>query len=258
MALQYFNGQGKVDIAPASGGAPSTAFRWMGNAPAFKFLPEATVGEHKESYTGNKAIDLRIRSELKASIEITFEQIDTENLKLIGVGETVTQSTSPVSAESLVGSTTPAIGQVFYLANVDVSSLVITDSTGSPKTLVLNTNYSADTKTGRIELLDVTTGGPYTGPLKAAYTPAAASRVKLFTAATTEYWVQFSGVNTAVSGSPKVKAEFYRVSFDPAEFDFITDGDQPAQFTIRGTALIDSTKTASSAFGQLGRMDQFT
>jgi hypothetical protein len=256
MALQYFNGQGKVDIAGHSSGSPSGAFRWLGNAPSFKFIPEATVSEHKESYTGNKAVDVRLRTELKGTVEITFEQLDVENLKLLGVGESVSQAATPVSAETLVGSTTPAVGQVFYLANVDVSSLVITDSTGTPKTLTLNTNYLADTKSGRVELIDITTGGAFVGPLKAAYTPAAVTRVKLFTAAAAEHWIVFSGINTAVSGSPKFRAEFYRVSFDPAELDLITDGDQPAQFTLRGTALIDSTKAASSAFGQLGRLDQ--
>src|SRR5512139_3207145 len=129
MALQYFNGQGKVDIASVSAGVPGAA-RWIGNAPSFKFTPEETVSEHKESYTGAKAVDLRMRTELKGSIEITFEQIDVENLKIMGSGESVSQTSGSVSAESLPGSTTPAVGHVYYLANVDVTSLVITDSTG--------------------------------------------------------------------------------------------------------------------------------
>jgi hypothetical protein len=257
MALQYFNGQGKVDIASVTAGVPA-APRWIGNSPSFKFMPEESISEHKESYTGSKAVDLRMRTELKGSVEITFEQIDVENLKIIGSGESVSQASGSVSAESLPGSTTPAVGHVYYLANVDVTSLVITDSTGTPKTLTSGTNYTADLKTGRVEILDITTGGAFVGPLKAAYTKAAVTRVKLFTAAMAEYAVYFSGVNTAVAGSPKVRAEFYRVSFSPAELSLITDGDQPAPFTIKGTALVDSTKLSTSDYGQVGRVDQLS
>ena len=251
MAKQYFNGQGYVDMAVVTAGTPAKG-RWIGNSISFKVMPEESIIEHKESYTGNRSVDLRKRDELKLNVEITFDQIDLENLKQMAQGDSVTQTTSPVSAESLPGSTTPAVGDVYYLANVDVGSLVITDSTGSPKTLTLNTNYTADLKTGRIVLLDITTGGAFTGPLKAAYTPTAETKVKFFSASALEYWVWFSGVNTAVAGSPTARVELYRVSFSPTEIPMITEDANPQVYTMTGTALVDSTKTAAGAYGQYG------
>jgi hypothetical protein len=251
MARQYYNGQGYVDIAVATAGSPGKA-RWTGNVTSFKITPEESKYEHKESYSGLKSIDLTYRTELKLPIEITLEQVDLNNFYMFFNGEAVAQSGGSVTNETLEGSTTIAVGDVFYLDSVDVSSLVITDSTGTPKTLTSGTNYSANLKTGRVEILDITTGGAFTGPLKAAYTAAAETKVKLFTDTPDEYWIYFSGVNTAVTGSPACRGEFYRVKFSPAELSMITDGDAPQQFVLRGDCLADPTKTLAGTFGPYG------
>lgn len=256
MALQYFNGQGKVYIGLRDAGGNAQALRYVGNAPSFKFALDETVTEHKESYSGSRLTDVRLTTELKASTEAVLEQLDTANLNLMLWGTTVSQAGTPVTAYALEGSDTPTVGHVYIFADQDVDTVVITDSTGSPKTLTAGTNYELDADAGMITMLDVTTGGAFTGPLKAAYNRTAISRTKMFGAAAVDYWVRFVGLNTAVSGSPKVIVDLYRVRMSPAaEVGLIND--DVAQFTLSGSVLMDDTKTLAGDFGQFGRMIKF-
>lgn len=75
-----------------------------------------------------------------------------------------------VTGETVAGSSTPTVGNTYLLAHAPVDSLVLKDSSGSPKTLTLNTHYTLNKKRGEIKITNLTTGGPFTGPLKADYT----------------------------------------------------------------------------------------
>ncbi len=254
MAKQYFNGQGKIYIGARDSNGNALAMKYLGNSPEFKFALEEEILEHKESTSGLRLTDVRLTTELKASTSMTLEQLDTDNLNLMLFGATNTQATSAVTAEVLLGSTTPAVGDTYLFASQNVAAVVIKDSTGSPKTLVNGTNYEVNTATGQITILDLTTGAPFVGPLKADYTRTGATvQTKLFGSAAIEYWLRFAGVNTAVSGSPAVMVDLYRVRLSPtAEMGLITD--DVAQFALAGSVLADQTKTQAGAFGQFGRM----
>ena len=94
------------------------------------------------------------------------------------------------------------MGDILVFAKRNLSAVVIKDSTGTPKTLVANTNYKLNAKAGHIELLDITTGGPYVQPFKIDYTPGASTEVGLFTAGSMEYFFRFEGLNTADANEP--------------------------------------------------------
>ena len=254
MTMRYFNGQGKIYAAARDSNGNPLAFRYLGNAPGFSFGMEEAVLEHKESYSGLRLTDLRLTTELTARANMTLEQLDANNLNFLLWGTTVTQATSAVTGEAINGSTTPAVGNVFMLASQNIAALVVKDSTGSPKTLTSGTNYSADLSAGQIEILDLTTGGPFVGPLTADYTrTGATTRTKLFGAAAAEYWLRFVGVNTAVDGYPKCIVDLYRARLSPAaEMGLITE--EVAQFVLEGNVLADATKTQASDFGQFGRI----
>ncbi|HOD32786.1 MAG TPA: hypothetical protein PKO12_04875, partial [Holophaga sp.] len=103
---------------------------------------------------------------------------------------------------------------------------------------------------GAIEILDLTTGGPFTAPLKADYTPGATKEVGLFTVGSTPYYLFFEGLNTADSNEP-VLVDLFKVQIDPSkQFDLITD--EYAKFPIEGSALMDSARPSSAALGQFG------
>jgi hypothetical protein len=254
MSKQYFNGQGKIYLGTRDANGNPLIMKYVGNAPEFKFSLDEKVSEHKESTSGLRLTDVRLTTELTAGASMTLEQLDADNLNLLLFGTTAAQATSAVTGEAIHGSTTPAVGDIYLLDSFNIAALVVKDSTGAPKTLTSGTNYSADLKSGQIELLDITTGGPYTGPLTADYTRATATQItKLFGTSAVEYWLRFVGKNTVVSGSPEVMVDLYRVRLSPTK-DMALINDDVAQFALEGSVLADSTKTQAGDFGQFGRL----
>lgn len=254
MDFEYFSGQGKLFIGARNSSGMPLAMRWVGDVADYMFSAEPDVLEAKENYSGQRQTVVRIERELKMTMKGSLRQINHENLKLLTRGDTVAQTAGSVTAEAISPATgTLAIGDVFLLAAQDVSAVTIKDSTGTPITLTADVDYVLDAKAGQIELLDVTTNGPFTLPLKADYTKAAISRVKMYTAANVEYWSRFVGLNTAVSGYPKVIVDIYRNRMDPGK-DFSLISDDLNSFELTGSCLADATKTASSDFGQFGRI----
>ena len=137
-----------------------------------------------------------------------------------------------------------------------VTSLVLTDSAGSPATLVLDTDYEVvDLDAGLVKFLDVS---GLTQPFKAAGTEAAGSRVSLLTNRTQEKWMRFKGIN--IANDDKIcTVDLYRCQFDPAsEWTLLNDGGEPNAYEITFEALIDSTKAVDATLGQHGYYFQET
>lgn len=254
MSKQYFNGQGKIYIGTRDTSGNPLGMKYVGNAPDFSFSLEESVTEHKESTSGLRLTDVRLTTELKAGAKMTLEQLDADNLNLLLFGTTAAQAVSAVVDEAIQGSTTPAVGDIYLLDSMNIAALAIKDSDAPVNTLTVDVNYSADLKAGQIEILDLTTGGPFVGPLTADYTRAVATNItKLFGQAAQEYWLRFVGKNTAVSGSPEVIVDLYRVRLSPAA-EIALINDEIAQFALEGSVLADDTKTQAGAYGQFGRI----
>lgn len=257
--MDYLSGQGRLLLAERnSAGMPGT-FRWVGDVNPFEVGASQDRVTVNESYTGQRGVALDLGRNLTVNLSATLKQLDAAmaNVKLLTLGEDAVQATGSVTSEAISpASGTLAVGDIFMLGAFDVSAVVIKDSTGSPKTLTLGTNYTLNAKAGQIEIIDATTGGPFVLPLVADYTKADASAVKLYNTASVEYWVRFEGVNTAVSGNPVVVADFYKWRPSPAS-QLALINDEVAEFPIEGSILIDSGKSASGPFGQYGRLITF-
>lgn len=248
--MSYYSGRGKVYLAERDGAGNPKAFWHIGNVPNLVVNLEAEVEEHIESTTGNDLIDARLSEAKRGRITATAEEWSVPNLELLFFGESVTQGAGTVSNEILPAGI--VVGQSVALARQDVSSVVITDSTATPKVLPAG-QYTLSAKHGSIELRDLTTGGPYVQPFRAAYSHAAgATRTRLFSKTEQVYWLRFEGLNKADGGRPCV-IELYKVSFDPAkQLQLIQRG--YAQFPLEGAVQQDDLKPAASEFGQFGRI----
>jgi hypothetical protein len=144
-----------------------------------------------------------------------------------------------------------AAGDRYFLAHPKVSSLVVTDSAGTPATLTAGTHYTADLDFGAVQFLD-TTG--LTAPFKASYAYGIATEIGIFTQALPERYLRLEGINTA-QGNAKVLVELYRVAFDPLkEISFISD--EYNKFELEGSLLADTTKPYDAVLGQFGRIVQ--
>ena len=244
----YFSGQGKVYIAVASAGTPGV-FRHVGNCPALNVQLETDVLEHKESTSGQRLTDLRLIRGKSAKFSFTIEEFDKDNLAAALYGAQSTISGSTVTNESFP---TVAVGDFVRLVKPDVSSLVVTDSAGTPATLTLGTHYEITSAAhGTVKILNLAS---FTQPFKAAYTYGAVVNINMLTQGFSDRWLKFDGLNTVDSNAP-VLVELYKCNFDPAkQIDFIAD--DIMKFDLEGGALYDSTKASDTVLGQFGRIVQ--
>lgn len=253
--MDYLSLQGKLLVATRNAAGLPGAFRWVGDMSDVTFSAEEDKTDYRENYSGNRNLALTLTRGISGRVSGRFLQVDLANFNLLFRGETVTQTGGSITNETLGDAAhTLAIGDIFALANQDVSALTLEDSAGTPKTLTAGTNYSLNAKVGSIEILDVTTGGPFTMPLVADYTAAAAlSRTKMFTAGSAEYWLRFEGINTAVAGNPKVLVEFYKAQPSPLRGLPLVNPER-AEIDVEFSVLSDTDKTVAGDFGQLGRL----
>lgn len=254
-ALEYFSGQGKIYLARRLANGMPGNFRWVGDALLeFGFTPNET--EFKENYTGQRGTALKLPGETAANLTVTFLQFNDQNFLIATRGEAVTQDTDAVTGR-VIGAAPLAVGDVLSLGAFNVSAVSIEDSTAvTPKDLVADTNYTLDAKSGQIEIIDATTGGPFSGDIVAAFTPGAVDFVKMMAGTGDEYWVRFVGLNTVPGATFKnVVADFYRWSPPPSDtLSLMQDGQSRLESPIAGSVLADSTKSATDEFGYFGRM----
>jgi hypothetical protein len=118
----YFSGQGVVllgdrDTVTGKG----SNFIPMGNVSELKISIATSVVEHKESSTGQRGIDLRMTTEVKATLMMTLEDYSPVNLALALRGDTVTIPSGSVVAEPNVFNA----GRVATLDHLGVASIVV-------------------------------------------------------------------------------------------------------------------------------------
>ncbi len=236
---QYSMFQGRVYLGTrASNGTPENV-RTPGNVANLSIALKTDVIEHYESTTGQRGLDARIVKQKNATVSLTIEEFTKENLALALYGSHVAVNSGTVTAET-VSTAAPTLGDRYFLAHQKVSTVVVTDSAGTPATLAKGTNYTVDEGFGAITFLDVT---GFTAPIKAAYA---------YGAPLPERHLRLEGINTADSNK-RVMVELYRVAFDPLkDLSLITE--DLNKFELEGSLLADTTKAYDAVMGQFGRI----
>lgn len=248
-----FKGRGYLYVATVTAGVPGK-LRWLGDVEEFE--PKLSVEEFTdhEWYSGNDLQTYQTTTKTTAEFSATLKSWDPETLALVTRAQ-VQQVTAGSAVTNEAAPTGLAVGDaVLFKTGYNASAVTITDSTGSPKTLVLGTNYELLRGGAGYRLLDLTTGGPYVQPFKAAYTPGAYQAITMLTAADQEWWLHFSGLNVANPARPFVLADFYRGKFNPAESLPLITADELGKLTATGTLLADTSKTTGGQYGQFGRI----
>lgn len=231
-------GKGVVSLAKLdSAGVQTTPHRPIGNVPGIGIKQNVTKGSHKESMSGLNVKDAEWVEEVEVNLTLEVDNFDKKTYELFTSGTlTAKSNVTPVTGKTLPGGTNLAVGDRFDLGAMNVSAVTLKDSTGTPKTLTLNTNYKLDTETGVITIIDLSTGGPFVGPLKADYTPGLYDEIKGMTTPGGYFSLMFEGLNQVTN--KKEKRILGKVSLPPAsEIPFISN--EPATATIEGTVLKD-------------------
>ncbi len=250
---KLLNMQGEIYLAEIdSGGAPIQPWVSIGDAPSCEITASNTELVIKESRTGFRRTMVKQVTSSEMSIAITFRDHKPENVALMMLGIVVDVTTQTVASENFPAGV--AINQSFRLdKRGKVSSLVITDSTGSPLTLTLNTDYRHDGY-GFITFLNL---GSYVQPFKAAYNTAAIKRIPLMTIAPPKRALWMRGVNTMEQngdGSFKRKEVNLRcVQFAVAEtLALIQEENSIAEPVVNGSILADPNVIGSSTVSPYG------
>lgn len=247
--MAYFSGQGRVYIGARDSNGNPLGLSFVGNVPELKVSLSVETLEHQESTSGQRLTDLQLIKTKKGEFSCTLEELIAINLGLALYGTTTDQMSGTVTNETLA--TPMATGSLYLLAKQNVSSVVIKDSSPTPKTLPTS-QYQLNAKHGSLLINDITTGGPYVEPFKADYAYGAAQSTAMFTQPLPERWIRFEGLNTADSNR-EVVIDLYRVAINPAkELSVITD--ELLKFELSGQVLADTLKPAAGDLGQFGRI----
>ncbi len=247
--MPYFSGQGRVYIGSRDTAGNPQGLNFVGNVPELKVSLSVETLEHQESTSGQRLTDLQLIKTKKGEFACTLEELIAVNLGLALYGTTTDQVSGTVTAETLPNPVT--VGSLYLLAKQNVSSVLVKDSSATPKTLPAG-QYHLNAKHGSLSITDKTTGGPFVEPFKVDYAYGAAQSTALFTQPLPERWVRFEGLNTADSNR-EVVIDLYRVAINPAkELSIITE--ELLKFELSGQVLADTIKPASGDLGQFGRI----
>lgn len=244
----YYSGQGLVMLATKDGttGEPQ-GFIPVGNVTDVTLNTEITKDEHKESMSGQRAVDKVLGTETKVNFSATFESINQENLAYALRGATVDVPAGSQSATAY----TARLGKIVPLGHISVSSVVVQDQADTI-TYVEGDNYRLDTKTGSIYLMtaaEQTAAGAANSitdldELHIAYSYADQKKLDALTAPSQVRWVRFEGLNTADDLNPVVIDIFKMESDLLAQLSLISDDIQSMEIT--GSVLSDDTRVTGS------------
>lgn len=240
----YYSGQGRLGIGdrdPVTGESYNVIF--VGNVTSLTIDIATEKFEHKESMSGNRAIDLTVIQEKNATFAFTAESLQLDLLASGLYGDKASVTGASVATEVHRAKR----GYAIPLKHPNVSGLTLTTVVGSTP-LVENTDYIYDAGFGTVYILATSTVvDPGEGEnINIAYTYGNYDLLNAFTTGTPpERFLRFEGLNT-VNGDLRL-IDIYRAAFDPLTgLEFINEEVGSGDF--QGSILTDTTKATGSQF----------
>jgi len=242
----YYVGQGSANLATRiTAGAINSGYLDVGDIEGCKISFKQTFADVQENTTGYGFNALHAPTSIDADLTLVMRKWNMVNLqRAVWAPAPAAQPGGTVTAEVINGYN----GAKTYLANINITSLVLTTTT--PATLVLGTDYTVDGSYGSFTILPGSALVPAGGPtvLQAAYTFAASNgKLAAFSGGPVEYSLRVDARNVAnpfvdASGSAFAAVQFnvHRVMFDTTKMlDLI--GKKDATLELDGKILIDPT-----------------
>lgn len=266
----YVLGRGRLLLAEndTSTGLPS-AYRHLGNAPAFATTVEVEEFTHRSSLSGFSEVDARAITSREIGLSFSLDELSFDNLGLFFNG-TTEELTNPAvagvsaSADTVI-TTNITLGMWYQLltkydgtgnpVSIDPANTgdvtIREDPAGTPVTLTEGTDYELDPETGFVffptTAVSVMNGDTVDWAVTAQMgAPANIDRVKALEATNKEYSLQFISVNP-LNSDEEIVYEFHRVSLSAdGDMNLIQENEAAvAQFS--GTALKNSNIGSTGA-----------
>ena len=245
----YFSGQGALMVAERHTDGTPKGFTRIGNVPSLELSIEVTKFEHKESCSGQRAIDLTIVQEKNGTFTMTLENFTPFNLALaawgqqaVTTGAAITPTIIPWSAD-----------QPHYFDALTIASapapVVTYDPSGVPAVLVENTDYTIDYEYGTITFLGTgaASGWALDGSeeVEIAVTTEDYTNVDALTVTSQQRWLRFEGLNT-IDEKP-VLIDIFKADLDPLT-GLPLINDEIAAMEVTGSVLFDNLQPGDSKF----------
>ncbi|HEY0101369.1 MAG TPA: hypothetical protein VGB76_20765 [Pyrinomonadaceae bacterium] len=251
MATEYYLGKGKLQIADRDANGAPGALTDVGEVPLISIEVTKDYAENFATSGEENVQDAHVPTKRTVKASITLKEASAKNLELILHGKKTANSGGSVTNQAFPSGI--VAGETHRLPGFAgiASSIAITDSAGSPVTLVEGTNYTVDADYGDVKFILVT---GFTQPFKAAFTNAASTRVSILSKRVSNKFLRFKGINIGNnSGKKKMLAELYDCSLMPAK-KVDLKGDEHATYEVEIVLLADSTKAESEELGRYGNV----
>lgn len=249
----YSYNRGQIWFGTAvAGGMPQSFDTDIAAIDTFEFTLTPEYVEHMNKQNAVALKDIRAVSAMTATGKLTCSQRNVAILQKWLYGSSTTITGGAISATAFDKAAGVAVGDILPApgGKTKLSSVVITDSTGSPKTLTLGVNYELDADAGLVKFLDVTTGGAYVQPFKLAATEAAGSAINLFQSVPPLQGLRFKGINILNSNAIEVM-DIPKLQLSAAgAYQLLGDGNSPASFEWDFEILADASNL-TYPFGRL-------
>jgi len=257
--LDYNIGRGKVYFATidSTTGVPG-AFRFLGNAPEFSVSMESETLEHQSSQTGLKVTDKEVTISQKATLSLTLDEINFDNMALFFSGETAAHANTAATA-GITGSSNVTVtdgGRWYDLyqnaggapASNASANRIYDCGTISVSGSVAGTDFIADQVMGRIFIIaggNLDTPGTIDVDIAAnAGADTTPDEMRGLTSTTVSGALKFISENPADSDH-QTEYEFHQVSLK-AEGDFGLISDEYTQMSMTGVAERNTTIDTNS------------
>lgn len=248
---KYYSGQGVVMLAERDANGAPKGFTPVGNCTDLKISVSTSVLEHKESQTGQRAIDKRLITETKAALSMTLEHFSPENLARALKGSVSSHLASAVTNEAPKG----YLGKVHGLSKIKVSSVVLSRGAQALTAYTNDTtayDYKLNADAGSFQLNDgsvvavdkLTTGGTVPSAITVSTGAGLPTQVTVANTAVAGDYVVFTGFTGADAGLVNGKA--FKITSRTAAYVFI-DVDTYGKTITLGTPLSYFDGTALDA-----------
>lgn len=245
----YFSGQGALMVAERHTDGTPKGFTRIGNVPSLELSIEVTKFEHKESCSGQRAIDLTIVQEKNGTFTMTLENFTPFNLALaawgqqgITTGAAITPTIIPWEADK------PHYLDVLTIAAAP-APVVTYDPLGVPAVLVENTDYVIDYEYGTISFpaAGAISGWTLDGSelVEVAVTSEDYTNVDALTVTSQQRWLRFEGLNTI--DEKAVLIDIFKADLDPLT-GLPLINDEIAAMEVTGSVLFDNLQAGDSKF----------
>lgn len=243
----YNLGRGTVYLATLTAGdkPDDNGWRDVGNCTEFNVSQETETLEHNSSRQGLQVVDKEVTLSQQMNIAFTLDEINDQNLALFMSGEAASHTNAAIAGFSnVVLSAAVALGRWYDLVNatgeraydVDASDLTLEEA-GTPTTLVEGTDYTLDSKMGRVFILSTATNIAAGETLRATLTAAAGAQpveeVRGLTQGNLIVAVKFIAENPANNNKQR-EFQFHKVTL-VAEGDLSLIGDEFQTMGFTGT-----------------------